>query len=500
MTSGFLIILSSCQHIAVNAEDRSCENHSDCNDAQICGPLQNLCADILETDCNTNSNICPSKISTGYYCGETGTLLPCSDSATDCRAGCRTCLEDGKWSECVGAICEEGEAWSCASCDDNCSNSILNAAPSCDTNQDPARCSYEGTCYSGNVDTDEDKGNGCECTVQFSGVERCNGTDDDCDGIIDNNALCGLTLECVGGECVCTDSSCNSGDFCNHETGICEACTNDDNDHCGPSCFTCTGSPQPVCIDGACTCNEEACGEGLYCEAASESCTECANNDPDHCGLECLLCTDTIEPLCVDGACACTEESCPSDHYCNANADCLACTLTDPLHCGPTCLLCSGTTPACAGGTCKCTVGSCDTGHYCNNGACTACGCPSLFPSCHDIGSSSFQCDCTATSCLTQSGVAGSCGDNDSSCTFYDNFEGTSELMSLCPSSDLINSNWAWGSISYPSDWSCNSGTSCWGTNLGGNYSNCEFSCIETPELNLNGVKGSLSFSFKAKY
>ena len=72
--------------------------------------------------------------------------------------------------------------------------------------------------------------------------------------------------------------------------------------------------------------------------------------------------------------------------------------------------------------------------------------------------------------------------------------------MSLCPSSDLINSNWAWGSISYPSDWSCNSGTSCWGTNLGGNYSNCEFSCIETPELNLNGVKGSLSFSFKAKY
>ena len=72
--------------------------------------------------------------------------------------------------------------------------------------------------------------------------------------------------------------------------------------------------------------------------------------------------------------------------------------------------------------------------------------------------------------------------------------------MALCPSSDLINSSWAHGSISYPSTWSCNSGTSCWGTNLGGNYNDCELSCIETPSFNLSGVRGSLNFSFKAKY
>ncbi|MCK5690319.1 hypothetical protein KAI87_13665, partial [Myxococcota bacterium] len=305
IVASFLISLSACQHVAVNVENRSCENHSDCNGTQICGPLQNLCAHILETDCDTSSNLCPSTISTGYYCGETGTLLPCSDSATDCSAGCRTCQDDGTWSECLGAECELGEAWSCSSCEDNCANSVINATAVCDKSQNPHQCSYEGSCYSGSVDTDSNKVNGCECTVQFSGLEQCNGEDDDCDGIIDDNAPCGIKLECIEGECRCTNTSCDDAEFCSETTKVCEACTDSDNDHCGPSCSVCTDSFRPVCVEGECSCTVGSCSDGLYCEINSNSCASCTNADSNHCGPSCLQCSGT-QPNCSNGACVCT--------------------------------------------------------------------------------------------------------------------------------------------------------------------------------------------------
>ena len=87
---------------------------------------------------------------------------PCVDNS-QCNGG--VCLPEGKCSHaCPAPACEAG--WSCV------------PGPS---------------------------GNVCECAG--SGLEMCNGIDDDCNGVVDDNALCAGGAVCQKGACVCLTPS-----------------------------------------------------------------------------------------------------------------------------------------------------------------------------------------------------------------------------------------------------------------------------------------------------
>ncbi|MCK5689736.1 hypothetical protein KAI87_10725 [Myxococcota bacterium] len=314
-------------------------------------------------------------------------------------------------------------------------------------------------------------------------------------GVIDTTENCDdeNTLDNDGCSSICQQES---RWLCKGTPSVCTPCGDTDPEHCGNSCMTCLGTT-PICSGGTCICNETSCDNGSYCNGTV--CTPCTDTDPLHCGSECSVCQGTT-PTCSGGSCDCSEGSCTDGTYCDPSTiKCAGCTDNDPLHCGSECLVCSGTTSICNEGSCECTTGSCSAGDFCNNGSCMPCTCPSLFPACQDIGDNSFQCECTSSSCLTQSGIAGICRDENSSCTFFDDFETPSSLLSPCPLPPNGISSWEYGEAK--AETLCYGDTGkCWGTVLNSVYENCESSCIQTPKIDLKGVQGSVQISFMSWY
>jgi len=115
-------------------------------------------------------------------------------------------------------------------------------------------------------------------------AETCNGLDDDCDGMVDNDTTqqggacttmgdrgCAGTLQCVSGalQCVATDAGC--------EAGGCQSPEDCDDG------YYCNGSER--CVNGICLGGEAPCtGVCDQCQAVSESCVAVpACSCPEHC-------------------------------------------------------------------------------------------------------------------------------------------------------------------------------------------------------------------------
>jgi hypothetical protein len=79
------------------------------------------------------------------------------------------------------------------------------------------------------------------CSCRPTGVETCNGQDDDCNGLIDDRAVCADGASCVAGSCVCDAASTCSG-----------ACTDTASDtvNCGACGVACSG--EQGCVSGSC--------------------------------------------------------------------------------------------------------------------------------------------------------------------------------------------------------------------------------------------------------
>lgn len=177
---------------------------------------------------------------------------------------------------------------------------------SCDTG-------LQGVCAVGRTSC---VGAGTECQAVIAPVEEtCNALDDDCDGELDEGALCPNGGTCDRGVCrgPCTEASCPRPD---------EACAN-------VSCdagFRCVAGD---CVDA---CVGVACPVGTECRAGRciDSCS----------GFACDECS-----VCVDGACEarCSGDSCGTGRSCLPDGRCVS--------------------DACASITCE-------PGFFCDNGAC----------------------------------------------------------------------------------------------------------------------------------
>lgn len=168
--------------------------------------------------------------------------------------------------------------------------------------------------------------NTCKQVIQPESDEKCDGLDNNCDGEIDNGAVCAGGQICDKGHCVGSCSSefpCSTGLTCEDGRCVnndCAGVTCDGGKSCrGGTCVdACSGIVCPgtqVCRVGRCVeaCNGVTCSNGQVCKGGA-----CVP------GCDCYPCSDTsqkcssVTNLCVEASCA--DVRCAAGEVCKGGA------------------------------------------------------------------------------------------------------------------------------------------------------------------------------------
>jgi len=200
-----------------------------------------------------------------------------------------------------------------------------------------------GICQRGVTDCDGSGNPICKTSVApGSQMEACDALDNDCNGLIDDNAMCPPKQVCYQGACVescasgefpcppmyicqgdvcieeaCKGVVCNAGEVCSG--GVCRAacagvvcplgqtCSGD---KCVDDCAGVACAMGQVCVHGVCiaSCACRPCGSGDACDMATGECVEAGCV-----GMNCVAGT-----VCKGGACvdACMGVTCPPGQNC----------------------------------------------------------------------------------------------------------------------------------------------------------------------------------------
>jgi hypothetical protein len=314
--------------------DRYSLNQLDCDDNN---PARNPGA--VER-CDGVDNNCNGQTDEGFAVGQgcTAGVGACASSGTQvCNAALNgtacnavagtpkpeTC--NGIDDDCNGKVDDVaggtgGDVNNCGGCNIAC-NAPANESAAC-TN---GGCSY--TCQAGFVDTDKNAANGCECQITNGGVEICDGIDNDCNGIVDDNTaqvfydgpagtlgvgICKSGVKsCVGGSLQITQPEIVPGpEVCNGIDDNCDGHVDEtfalgmDDLNCGKCGFRCAAGTH--CTAGMCMGAAPAdMGMGGTADMASG------------CGMGQMLCPSGCSNLTNDNQnCGACNKPCGSGTFC----------------------------------------------------------------------------------------------------------------------------------------------------------------------------------------
>jgi len=294
----------------------------ECNDdgsGVVCGEesvtdLAEICDD-LDNDCDgeTDEGIDYKGTPIGEICDGEGA---CGSGIAMCNpAGEATCSTnpDGPFSQAVDEVCNGVDDDCDGEIDEGFTYSGLAIGDECDG---------EGACGVGVVQCAPDGGTTCSTnpdgTASEAGVESCNGVDDDCDGLTDeelgfdqspclNVGVCasgGVVASCVDGQWVC-----DYGAILVHEDdeSLCDGLDNDcdgTTDEGWPLGEPCDGPDSDSCLHGTWSCAADGVGTACLNEDP-EGITESCNGVDDDCDGT----TDELDLLPAEAGCS-TEGVC----------------------------------------------------------------------------------------------------------------------------------------------------------------------------------------------
>ncbi|MBM4396909.1 MAG: thrombospondin type 3 repeat-containing protein, partial [Deltaproteobacteria bacterium] len=250
-----------------------CVNESTQNIVDRCNGLDDDCDSLTDEDYPTKGQACDGP------------------DADQCKLGTFTCKADGSGVECVNDATPQAET--CNGLDDDCDGATDEDFPTKGAACDGADADQ---CKNG-TNTCKANGSGVECVNESpAGItEKCNGLDDDCDTLVDEDfptkgAACdgpdadqckGGTFTCLangtGVECV-NDTVGNKVERCNGLDDDCDGLTDEDFPAKGQSC---DGSDADQCKMGTNTCKAD--GSAVECVNETASYTEKCNGLDDDC-------------------------------------------------------------------------------------------------------------------------------------------------------------------------------------------------------------------------